>query len=127
MSHIKELKELAAEYPQIRFVGVNSNTDESPKQAHRYFQSQELPFPVLKDEKAKLADEMRATKTPHVFVLKNDKILFQGGVSNSAKLHQADRFFLREALGDIHAGRAVKTPLARALGCAIERTRQPEE
>lgn len=122
MSHLEELKNLAKENQDIRFIGVNSNADETAEDSKKYFAAQDIPFPVLKDEKSVLADEFKAVKTPHAYILDADgKKLYQGGVSNSAMFPRADRPYLREAIGDIKAGREVKTPLARALGCTILR------
>lgn len=122
MSHLEEVKNLAKENPEIRFIGVNSNSDETVEDSKKYFAAQGIPFPVLKDEKAVLADEFKAVKTPHAYILDSTgKKLYQGGVSNSAMFPKADRPYLREALSDLKAGREIKTPLARALGCAILR------
>lgn len=122
MSHLEEVKNLAKENPEVRFIGVNSNSDESLEDSKKYFAAQGIPFPVLKDDKAVLADEFKAVKTPHAYILDaTGKKLYQGGVSNSAMFPKADRPYLREALGDLKAGREIKTPLARALGCAILR------
>lgn len=123
MSHVGELQTLAKEFPDVQFVGVNSNTDESLESAHAYFKSLNFNFPILRDEGLKLADRFRASKTPHAFLQGPDgKVLYQGGVSNSSKFPQADRKFLREALEDLKAGKKIRTPEARALGCAITRS-----
>ena len=120
MSHAEEVQKLSADYPEYRFIGVNSNAEESIEMAGKYFSS--FPFPVLKDEKTILAEEFKAVKTPHAFILNKDGAkLFQGGVSSSSTFARADHKYLREALEDLKAGRAVRTPLARALGCSIER------
>lgn len=122
MSHADEVAKLATEYPEFRFIGVNSNSDESTESARAYFEKQSFSFPILKDDKGLLADEFKALKTPHAFILgPKGQRLFQGGVSNSATFARADRKYLREALEDIKAGGEVRTPLARALGCAITR------
>lgn len=122
ISHIDEIKKLATEFSDFRFIGVNSNTDETTESAKTFFSGHDFPFPILKDEKAILANEMKAVKTPHAFILAADgRRIFQGGVSNSATFARADRRYLREALEDLKAGREVRTPLARALGCAITR------
>lgn len=122
MSHIPELKALSEEFSGVQMVGVNSNANESIESAHEYFKSVGLTFPVIKDTNFKLADYFKASKTPHAFLLdSNGKTLFQGGVSNSSKFPQAERRFLREALLDVKNGSTVRTPVARALGCAINR------
>lgn len=121
-SHIKEISELAKKYPEYSFIGVHSNVDEASDMTKKYFQEAALPFPVIQDEKAQIADKMGAFKTPHVFVTDKDgKILYQGGVSNSHVIENSDRKFLREALADLAAQRAVRTPEGRTLGCVISR------
>ena len=122
MSHIPELKALARDFADVRFIAINSNGDETVETAGKYFAAQELPFPVLRDLKYQWADEFKAVKTPHAFILDNQgQRLFQGGVSNSAMFPRADRKYLRDTLEDIQAGQTIRTPLARALGCAITR------
>jgi hypothetical protein len=122
MSHIEELKNITDDFSQIQMVGVSSNLDETDAAAHEYFKNTGLKFVVLKDVESKLANYFKASKTPHAFLLNTDgKVLFQGGVSNSSKFEQADRRYLREALVDVISGKPVRTPFARALGCAIRR------
>ncbi len=121
MSHADEIKKLSADFTDFRFIGINSNADESNDTAKSYFAS--FPFTVLKDSKSKIADELKALKTPHAFIFTSDgKQVFQGGVSNSSTFQRADRKYLREALADLASGNEVRTPRARALGCAVDRS-----
>lgn len=122
-SHLVELKKLKSEFPDFDFVGIHSNTDEDKDLTSSYFKTANLPFPVLQDSKAKLADEFKALKTPHVFVvLKDGTTAYQGGVSSSRHFDDTtDRKYLREALSDLASGRKVNTPEGRTLGCVISR------
>lgn len=122
-SHLVELKSLKKDYPDFDFIGVHSNTDENKELTSSYFKTANLPFPVVQDSGAKLADEFKALKTPHVFVILSDgKTAYQGGVSSSRHFDdKTDRKYLREALDDLSAGRKVKTPEGRTLGCVISR------
>lgn len=121
-SHVEELKNLAREYPQFAFVAVHSNVDEDKKTTQEYFQKVAIHFPVIHDGEAKIANEFKALKTPHAFVLSPDgKVLYQGGVSSSRDITKAERKFLREALVDLQENRPVKTPEGRTLGCTISR------
>jgi thiol-disulfide isomerase/thioredoxin len=121
-SHIAELINLAASYPNINFVGVHSNSDESPALSKTYFDRSKLPFPVIQDVEGRLANLYGAFKTPHVFVEDgNGKILYRGGISNSHDFKQADRKYLREALVDIADHHPARTPEGRTLGCIIAR------
>jgi thiol-disulfide isomerase/thioredoxin len=121
-SHFPVLAKLADKYKDIRFLAVHANADEPVKEAQSYFKLVSLPFPVLEDEHAKVADQFKALKTPHVFVLSPDgKILYQGGVTNSSMAEQSDRNYLNEALEDILKGQKVRTAEGRTLGCVIAR------
>lgn len=121
-SHMQELSSLAKEYGDFEFIAVHSNVDEEEGPTKTYFTENKLPFPIVQDTGAKLADQFKALKTPHVFVVApGGDILYQGGVSSSKDFARADRKYLREALSDLHAGKAVKTPEGRTLGCVISR------
>jgi hypothetical protein len=122
-SHVVELKSLAKDFPEFQFVGIHSNGNEGKQASQSYFQSLALPFEVIRDRGAKLADLFRASKTPHAFVINRDRqVVYRGGVSSSSQFHaQVERRFLREALDDLRASRAVRTPEGRTLGCAITR------
>lgn len=121
-SHIAELKSLSHDYPEFNFVGVHSNVDEAVELSKTYFMNESLPFTVVQDVNAAMADQYKAFKTPHAFVVQADgKILYQGGVSSSKTFAKAEHKFLREALENIHLGQAVATPEGRTLGCSIAR------
>lgn len=82
-SHVAELAKLAADYPSFQFVAVNANANESDAEVKTYFEKAALPFPVLRDSGAKIADALKAAKTPHAFLLSpGGKVLYNGGVSN---------------------------------------------
>lgn len=122
MSHIGEVSALAREFTEFRFVGVHSNMDESEDLAKGYFAGQKLPFPVIQDREAAIADRFNAAKTPHAFVLTDGpEPVFQGGMSDSKDCADSGRKYLREALTDLRAGRPPRERSVRTLGCAISR------
>jgi thioredoxin-related protein len=121
-SHIKEINDLANLYSNFSFVAVHSNFDEPRELSKPYFQNVGINFPVLEDSNQTLADQFKASKTPHAFVIMtNGDLVYQGGVSNSNDFTKSDRSYLREALSDLTEGKKVKTPEGRTLGCAISR------
>lgn len=121
-SHIAELKALAEKYKDFKFVGIHSNVDEDLALSKKYFTAQALPFAVLQDEKAKLADAFKAFKTPHAYVISPaGDLIFQGGVTNSASGKEAKIHYLADALEDLQQNRKIKTAEARTLGCVILR------
>ncbi len=121
-SHLNELKTLSREFPQFNFVGVHSNVDEGKDLTERYFANVNLPFPIVQDSGARIANEFKALKTPHAFVILQDgAVAYEGGVSSSRNFDSADQKFLREALSDLAADKKVRTPEGRTLGCVISR------
>lgn len=121
-SHVPHLKDLQKQYPEIAFVVVHSNADESREKSAPYFKAADFSFPVIQDSELKLAEEFKALKTPHAFLLKPDgKIAYKGGVTDSADASQAQKFYLKDALADLSGGKAVKVANGRTLGCVIKR------
>lgn len=113
---------MAADFKDFSFVGIHSNADETVNEAKTYFSAAQLPFPVLQDAQSKFADEYKALKTPHAFVLSPDgKILYKGGVTSSASGSASDKQYLRNALTNLVDGKAVELAQTRTLGCVIER------
>lgn len=122
-SHEAILNELAKEYSKdgFEFIGVHANQDESKVLASSHFKNSNLSFPVVNDAGAKIANAMKALKTPHVFIIQKDKIVYEGGVDDSADAAQAEKHFLKDALQELKADKPVTLAKARALGCVIKR------
>lgn len=121
-SHITEIDQLAQLYKEFQFVGVHSNANEDKTFSMNYFKKINLPFPVIQDDQFKIADRFKANKTPHSFIVnKEGQYLFQGGVTDSNKIENSSRKYLREALEDLSSNRPTRTASVRTLGCAIDR------
>lgn len=122
-SHEPVLKDLASQYSKegIEFVAVHSNQNEPTALAQDHFHSAGLGFPVLEDRGAKIADQFKALKTPHAYILQNGKIVYEGGVDDSSDAAEAKDHFLAKALAEIKEGKPVTLSKTRALGCQIKR------
>jgi peroxiredoxin len=121
-SHLQIIKNLSEKFKDFSFAIINSNTDESLDEAQKYFKGAGLQFALIRDEKARLADQFKAYKTPHAFVLSADeKVLYKGGVTDSATGENAVKNYLQDALSDVEAGQVVRMAEGRTLGCVISR------
>lgn len=121
-SHEKILKDLALSAKNFRFIGIHSNTDENEALTEAHFKEAELPFQVIQDDNAKLANHLGAIKTPHTFVFNNKgELVYQGGVTDSHIGPQAKKQFLKEVIEDIQAGVLPRHKEGRTLGCYIQR------
>lgn len=121
-SHDEILRGLSKKFSNIQFLALNSNVDEPFKEVAPHFRHLKIPFVVLKDENAKLADHFGALKTPHVFVFSpQGKLLYDGGITNSHVGPSATKNYLQEVLEDITNKKEPRYSKQRALGCYIQR------
>jgi len=121
-SHESDLDKLSKEFPEVKFVAIHSNSDENEELSGFHFKESGLSFPVIRDEKAKIADEFRALKTPHAFVVgPKGECWFDGGVDDSKDASKAKKHYLKAALTDLREGREPKEKTVRTLGCVIKR------
>lgn len=130
--HMQILKDLSKDFTDFSFYGVHSNTDEDLSLSQKYFLDSKLPFPVIQDDQAKLADHFRAFKTPHAFILSAPShgpsvspfhlpVVYRGGVTSSSQDPASGLQYLRNALMDLQKGNKVGQPETRTLGCHILR------
>lgn len=121
-SHEKVVQALAHEFSELKFVGVHSNQDEKAEISQKYFKEGGFSFPIIQDDKFKIADEYRALKTPHAFIVgPQGECWFNGGVDNSSDAARANQHYLRNALLDLRNGKEPKEKQVRTLGCVIKR------
>jgi thiol-disulfide isomerase/thioredoxin/mono/diheme cytochrome c family protein len=113
----------------VLFVGINSNAQDDRAAVARYGKEFGLPFVVLKDEEAKVADRFAAARTPEAFVLDATYTArYRGRIDDrydkGIQRPQATRQDLAEALDAVLAGKEVARPVTEAAGCPIARPPQ---
>jgi peroxiredoxin/mono/diheme cytochrome c family protein len=126
------LEAMSNEYsPQdVRFIGINSNTQDPPTRIAAFANKYGVKFPILKDPGSSVADQFGALRTPEVFILDRDRVVrywgrvddqfgFTSGVGYSRQ--QAERHDVKEAIDELLAGKAVSVPVTKAPGCHIGR------
>src|SRR5262249_38742739 len=114
----------------VVFLGINSNQHDDAEAIARHAQVFGLPFPVLKDEGAAVADQFRAQRVPEAFVLDGTrKVRYRGRIDDQfdkgVKRPKASRHDLAEAIEDVLAGKDVARPVTEAAGCPISRPARP--
>ncbi len=122
-SHEPKLAALYQEFSKqgFEFIAVHSNQDESVEFSKEHFKKAALPFPVVHDSEAKIANQLKALKTPHAYVFVKGEVVFEGGVDDSANAAHSKEQYLTNALREISLGKKVTVAQARALGCVIKR------
>jgi len=110
----------------IELFGILSAPSVSRTEALRHAADYAIEFPVLMDSTGELSERFGATHTPHAFVTTpQGQLLYAGAIDDQfpsvgKKRLAAGRLYLREALDDRLAGRAVRTPQTHPVGCLLE-------
>jgi mono/diheme cytochrome c family protein len=107
-------------------LAINSNRQDTAERVAKHASEFALPFPVLKDDGTKVADQFGAQRTPEVFVLDGERtIRYQGRIDdqfgNLYKRSAPTRHDLVIALDEVLAGKPVSQPTTTVAGCLISR------
>ncbi len=122
------LTKLHAEYAKkgVAFVGVNSNSQDDAAAVAKHAKQYELPFPVLKDADAAIADRFAAERTPEAVVLTPaGDVAYRGRIDDQygrgVKRAAPTKRDLADALDAVLAGKKADTPTTEVVGCLISR------
>ena len=116
----------------VQFLGINSNCHDTPERIATHAKENSIPFPVLKDESNKVADEVGAQRTPEAFVLDAERrIRYRGRIDDQFgigyKRAAPTTHELVDALNAVLAGKPVAKTTSPAAGCIIARVTNRKE
>lgn len=124
-AHLARLRDLAASYAPkgVQFLAVDSEVGATPARAAAAKRELELPFPVVIDERARLANALGAEYATFTVVLDRDaRVRYRGGIdSDKRKLHDGATPYVRDALDDLLAGKPPRRAEGKALGCVLRK------
>jgi peroxiredoxin len=98
----------------------------TPKQADDLTATRKAnPTAVLLDPTGVVGKAYGATNTPHMYIVdKSGLLVYAGAIDDRPTTRRADvqgaHNYVRAALEDMAAGRAVQTPATRAYGCTVK-------
>jgi peroxiredoxin len=129
--YTQRLAELNKEYTAkgVQFLAINANRQDTREQIEEHARKHEIPFPVLKDEDNRVADQFGARRTPEAFVLDAaGTICYQGRIDDQFgvgyKRPKPTRRDLALALDEVLAGKKVSQPTTPVAGCLISRVKE---
>jgi mono/diheme cytochrome c family protein len=129
--YLPGLIELEKKYrpKQVQFLAVYPNAHEDLDQVAAHAYDRDVPFPVLKDVRQKLADALGVKRVPTVVVLDKDFVLrYRGRVDDrygvAFRRPKATRADLAQALDEVLAGKKVTVAETEADGCLVARPRK---
>ena len=125
-AHTARLNELAAQYTprSVQFVAVDSEVGTTAGIAAAEARKYALSFPLVIDSGAQLAntfDALYATYT--VIVDTGGNVHYRGGLdSDRMQLHDDAKYYVRNALEDLLAGREPRLREGKTLGCVLRKS-----
>jgi peroxiredoxin len=121
----ERIVKLAEEFQakDINFIGINSNATESAEEVKNHA-AEKYKFPVLIDKGNLFADKLNATVTPEMFYFDaKNKLVYHGAIDNDRSGANVSSNYLREALDEHLAGKALTKAQTKAFGCSIKRAK----
>lgn len=107
---------------------VNSSIDplESTDNMTRKAQQLGLTIPYLADKDQSLMRRLGATKSPQVFLLKNDggkfSVVYGGAIDDNAQVEADVRHaYLKDAIDIMLTNQKIETPEVRPVGCTLRK------
>jgi peroxiredoxin len=120
----ERMEQLCAAYSKkgVAVIGINANKAEDMKAIAEHAKKHGFEFPVLKDERNKVADLYGAQVTPETYVLNSaGKLVYHGRIDDSRNPEKVQSHDLADALDKLLAGKEVPVTEAKAFGCTIKR------
>lgn len=112
---------------QIGMIVVNSNEakrdgDDSMDEMIMHAKENNYQFAYVEDTDHKLADAFGATKTPDVFLFRDDWSLgYKGAIDNSGGRGEMTEDYLGLAINNMVAKKDINPNSTKAIGCSIKR------
>jgi phosphatidylserine decarboxylase len=77
--------------------------------------------PILLDEAGTAGKAYGARTTPHMFIVKDGKVVYAGAIdNNSSSKTKGEKNYVIQALGEIKEGKAVSEADTRPYGCSVK-------
>ena len=126
--YASRLNRFSQEFPQVRFIGIFSNHQDSVKDVAAYQTKYKLEFRLAKDTKNVVADKFEAERTPEVFLLDRElKLVYRGRIDDQYQPGIAksnpNRQDLQIAIAESLAGKPVSHSRTQPEGCLIGRVK----
>ena len=117
------VNELVDKYPQISFVGINSNdSDNYPEDGFEEMKKRkDTKFVYLRDDTQEVARSFGGVCTPHFFLFDKDlKLKYQGRLDDDWKAENISKKELEDAIKSLLEGKNPKIQTTNTIGCSIK-------
>lgn len=127
------LQELSAAYADqnVQLIGINANRQDTLTEIAGWARRHQITFPILKDQRNKVADLFGAIRTPEVFVLNQQReVQYWGRIDDQYGIgvvrDQVDNAWLKDSIDALLSGKDLEVTMVEAVGCHIGRVKEPK-
>ncbi len=107
----------------VKWLAINSSHFATVDANKADAEANALPYPILNDPSGEVGKAYDAKTTPHMYIIKGGKILYNGAIDNdqSGNMSDDERVnYVKQALDQIIAGETVTTPQTKPYGCSVK-------
>lgn len=110
----KKVQNLAASYKDkgVQWFSVCSTKNNTIEGLKKFSKQYGVEHKILTDFNGTVGKKFGAKRTPHCFVIKNGKVLYQGAFDN----RRSGENYVKKAVDEILAGKEVSTPRTKPYG-----------
>lgn len=122
VKHAKEktINELVKKYgkKEVVFLGICTSSKTDTKAMEAFREEHKLQYTVLMDTTGEVGRMFKASNTPHLFIVKNGAILYQGAIDNDPRGNMGEKAenYIAKALDELLEGKKVSTALTKPYG-----------
>ena len=122
----KPFNELTVDNPDIQFIAIQSGLNYDPMEIKMFKEETGLIALIFIDKDYSVAHKFNAGITPEFFLVDSTgKVLYQGLLDDRMKAlgvykQQWGVHYLKNAIAELKAGKAIKIPKTSAVGCDLE-------
>jgi peroxiredoxin len=122
------LAKIQADYKDkgVVVLGVCTSKNTNAEAMQKFMDEHKISYPVLMDPTGAVGKSYHATNTPQLFVIQGGKILYEGAIDDDSRgKSEKSTNYVRKALDEILAGKAVSTAKTEPYGCTVKYPEAP--
>jgi peroxiredoxin len=106
----------------VVWLAINSTHYATKDKNKEWVSQHNLPYPILSDNTGKVGKMYDAKTTPHMYIIKKDgTLVYAGGIDDDPGGESEQPLnYVKKALDEIMAGKAVSIPESKPYGCSVK-------
>lgn len=104
----------------VTWIAIDSTNHAKTDDVAKWRTEHGITYPVAMDQSGETGRAYGAQTTPHMFIVKNGVIVYEGAIDNGAKAQNDVVNYVDKALEEIMAGKPVSEAKTKPYGCSVK-------